>query len=337
MKKFCDNCLKEVNCTYNKRYKELKYKNKKVKYLEKYYICDNCKKEFYDDLYDYNIKAGNNELRKLSNTITIEEIKEITTKYNIGKKPLSLVLGLGEITITRYLDGQNPTRENSELLKSILNNSLLYEMYLEANKDKITQVAYKKSLGKTKQLEMRDGKSKIYNIALYLINQAKEIDALSLQKLLYFSNGLSNKFLNEVLIDVPAESWKYGPVYKDIYECFSYYEYKKIDYNDLLKNKEFDLRKEEKDYLNAILKFFGCYSGSILREMTHLTEPWINTRIDLREDEPSNRIITIEDMNTYFNKVYEEYNMKELHDIKKYSEDLFERAQRNLFDKNISQ
>ena len=34
--------------------------------------------------------------------ITKKEIEEILIKYNIGKKPLSLVLGWGEVTIIRY-------------------------------------------------------------------------------------------------------------------------------------------------------------------------------------------------------------------------------------------
>lgn len=72
MKKYCEYCLNEVECTYNEGYKELEHENKKVKFLEKYYICENCKNKFYDDLYDYNIIAGNNELRKKFNTITIK-------------------------------------------------------------------------------------------------------------------------------------------------------------------------------------------------------------------------------------------------------------------------
>ena len=51
--------------------------------------------------------------------ITIKEILEILEKYNIGKKPLSLVLGWGEITIIRYLEGQIPDQFHSELLLKI--------------------------------------------------------------------------------------------------------------------------------------------------------------------------------------------------------------------------
>ena len=53
--------------------------------------------------------------------ITIEEILEILEKYNIGKKPLSLVLGWGEVTIIRYLDGSIPDKLHSDVLFSIKN------------------------------------------------------------------------------------------------------------------------------------------------------------------------------------------------------------------------
>ena len=158
MMKICDNCLKKVECEYNEKETTVEINNKKIKYLKKYYICDECGNEFLDDLYDYDVETVNNELRKINNIITKEEIEEILKKYNIGKKPFSIVLGLGEINVIRYLKGSNPTKEISDLLKNILNNPFLYELYLICNKDKISEVAYKKSLGKTKQLELNNSK-----------------------------------------------------------------------------------------------------------------------------------------------------------------------------------
>ena len=330
MKKYCGNCLKEVECQYKERTKILEYQNKKINFLEKYYICNECGNEFYDDLYDYNIMAGNEELRKAFEIITREEIEEIIKKYNIGKKPLSLVLGLGEITITRYLDGQNPTKENSELLKMILNNPLLFEMYLIVNKDKITEIAYKKSLGKTKQIELNEKKSKLYNVCLYIINKVKEIDALALQKLLYFTELFSKSFLNENIIEATPEAWIYGPVYSDIYNSFSYYKSNRIDYNELTKNSIIDLSQEEMQYIDSIIRAFGYYSGCILKEMTHLTDPWIEARKGLSENEPSSRIIEEKDINDYAKRIINDYNIKELKDIEKYSKDLFKKAIKSI-------
>ena len=330
MKKFCGHCFKEVECTYNERIKEFEYNNKNFKFLEKYYICNECHGEFYDDLNDYNVITANNEMRKAYGTITISSIEEIMEKYNIGKKPLSLILGLGEITITRYLDGQNPTKENSELLKSIKDNPCLYELYLLGNKDKITEIAFKKSLGKTKQLEMNEEHSKLYDSALYIIKVLEDITPLALQKLLYFAQCFSERLMNKPLFLVPAEAWKYGPVYKDIYDCFSYYKYDSIEYSELLKDREFNLDIEEKEYLDSIIKYFGCYSARVLREMTHLTEPWKKARVGLKEDEASNRIIDLKDVDFYVDEIIKEYNINNIDDLKQYSTDLFEKALSNL-------
>lgn len=54
--------------------------------------------------------------------ITVSEIKFILEKYHIEKRPLSKLLGLGEITITRYIDGQLPSKNYSDLLFNILND-----------------------------------------------------------------------------------------------------------------------------------------------------------------------------------------------------------------------
>ena len=333
-KEFCEFCMKDTECKYNERIKEEVIDNDRIKYLEKYYICSECNNELYGDLLDDNIIAANNELRKIHNIITIDEIKEIIDKYHIGKKPLSLILGLGEVNIIRYLNGANPTREISDLLKNILNNPFLFELFLNANKDKISNASYKKSLGKTKQLELINENSKLYNVTLYIINKLIEIDQLSVQKILFFANGFSKIFLgNNLFLDCP-EAWVHGPVYKEIYDSLSYYKSDKIDYNELLSDREFELSDEEKKYIDVILESFGSYSGSILREMTHLTSPWINARDGLDIDEISSRKIDLDDMNDYFKEVYDEYKMHDLTDILKYSEKLFKKARKIKFESN---
>lgn len=332
-KKFCDNCLKDVNCQYKEEVVSEIIDHESVTYLKKYYICDNCNHIFYDDLLDYNVTTANTELRKLNNLITIDEIHQILEKYNIGKKPLSNILGLGEITITRYLDGQNPSRENSKFLKEILNNPNLYELYLITNKDKITELAFKKSLGKTKQLELTTAHSKLYNVALYIINKLEETTPLALQKILYFAEGFSNIILKEDLFNDSPEAWVYGPVYREIYDCFSYYKYNNINYSEILKDYDFNLTDNEKKYLDEMILMFGCYSGKVLREMTHLTKPWLKTRAGLEFDETSERVIEKDIMVEYFDEISNQYNIKAINDIKKYSVDIFEEAQKKISEK----
>lgn len=333
-KEFCEFCMKDTNCKYNERIKEEIINNDKIKYLEKYYVCSECNNEIYGDLLDDNILAANNELRKIHNLITIQEIEEIIEKYHIGKKPLSLVLGLGEVNIIRYLNGANPTKEISDLLKNINNNPFLFELYLDANRDKISAIAYKKSLGKTKQLELTNNHSKLYNVCLYIIHKLAEIDHLSVQKILFFANGFSKVFLGNNLFKDCPEAWIHGPVYREIYDSLSYYKNNKIDYNELSFDRKFNLSNEEINYLDVVIESFGSYSGSILREMTHMTSPWINARLGLETNEVSSRIIDLDEMNEYFKNIYTEYNMHELNDILKYSDKLFKKARKAKFENN---
>lgn len=332
-KEFCFNCNDYMPVHYEEMKKKETIGENTIEYIEKHYVCEKCGDILFGDLLDYNTHTANNELRKKTGLITVDEINQIMKKYDIGKKPLSLVLGLGEITLTRYLEGRNPTRANSDMMKMVLNNPFLYEMYLEVNRDKITKIAYKKSLGKAKQLELQEDKSKIYSTSLYIIGKEKELDTLELQKTLYFSNLLSMKLNKNKLFNDYSESWKYGPVYRDIYEAFSYYGSQKIDYEELVKDKKIDLTDEEKEFLDAIIDAFGYYNGRVLREMTHLTDPWIKSREGLQDDESSCRRIEEKDMEEYADKIIKEYNIKELKDIKKYSEALFEQAKKNLENK----
>lgn len=134
----CRNCKKETICDLKEKSVSEKVAKYTIEYLSKNYICRECYTEVFEtETFDYNTKAANDEIRKQTSLIRIEEIKEIIKKYNISEKFLSLILGLDEMTITRYLAGQNPTRRDSYLLKSINEDPELYEMYLVMNIDKL--------------------------------------------------------------------------------------------------------------------------------------------------------------------------------------------------------
>lgn len=330
MKKFCDECFCEVNCKYNEEYISEILDGIEIEYLEKYYICDECGSKFYDDLGDYNINEANKKLREHTNLITTEEIEEILLKYDIGKKPLSLVLGLGEITIIRYLNGGNPSKENSDLLKMINKSPLLMEMYLRNNKEKLSDVAYKRTLGKISQLQLVQEHSKLYQCTLYVLEKTEDVTPLALQKILYFIKGFSTQFLKTEIFTEKAQAWPHGPVYKDIYNCFSYYKGETINFKEILKGYEYDLSDEEKNLIDIIINAFGCYNGGILRNMSHLTTPWINARKGLDEQEHSAREINEKDISKFFKQICDEYDIKTEEDIFKYAQILFNQVQKQL-------
>ncbi len=77
-----------------------KIRNKCIKIA----YCEECKAEIYiPEIDDFNLKALYDTYRKENNIISLEKIIEIPKLYDIGKRPLSLLLGWGEQTFTRYL------------------------------------------------------------------------------------------------------------------------------------------------------------------------------------------------------------------------------------------
>lgn len=253
-------------------------------------------------------------------------MQEILDKYAIGKKPLSLILGLGEVTIPRYFVSGNPSKEVSDLLKRIKDNPMLFETYLISNKDKLTDITFKKSLNKVTQLMLSSSNSKLYSVALYLIKNIKDFTPLALQKLLYFINVFSNKLLDKSLFNELPEARLYGPVYEKIYNAFSEYKGDPIKIAEVFPDNNCNFTLEEKKYLDKMIEYFGCYSGGVLIDMSHLTDPWIEARGGLEEKESCNKLISAESIEEYFNKICEDYDIKTVEDIKKYSTDMFEKV-----------
>lgn len=60
--------------------------------------------------------------------------------------------------------------------------------------------------------------------------------------------------------------------------------------------------------------------------MSHYETPWINARKGLLPSKNSNNIINKEDIKDYFEKVKNKYDMLNILDIKKYSNDQFRRV-----------
>ena len=142
-------------------------------------------------------------------------------KYNIEKRPLSKLLGFGELTITRYLEGQMPSKRYSDILLKFLEDDDLMEHQLESKKECITENAYRKvkeTLSARKKL--LNHTTKIEAFALYLLNSSYEITNLSLQKLLYYIKGFGYLFFGRDVLESRCEAWVHGPVFPIIYNKY---------------------------------------------------------------------------------------------------------------------
>lgn len=106
-------------------------------------FCIECRKETE---YLLQKKEIDEQYRAAEGLVSIDDIEKLMKIYKIGKAPLSLALGFGEVTIPRYLEGQIPSREYSDVVRAALASPVNMKQKLMENRDKLTDAAYRKAM-----------------------------------------------------------------------------------------------------------------------------------------------------------------------------------------------
>ena len=326
-KVFCEECRSDVSFTVTTKQMYGTIKGEKYVYIGKEAHCVDCGSIIYiDEINDFNLKALYDAYRKNNDIIPLETILKIPEKYAIGKRPLSLLLGWGELTFSRYCDGDIPTKQYSDILKRIYDEPLYYAELLQKNRENLkTDASYEKSKKAVNALlDNTSGKEKTkIDLAIeYLLSQCEDITPLALQKALYYIQGFYYAFYKSFLFSDECVAWVHGPVYRDIYFRYRDYRFDAID-----KKEKFDdsiFSSSEKTILDSVIKNICCYSGKVLERFTHAESPWLQTRGELPDDEASDRMITKDSIGSYFTKVKEKYKMINPNDIKGYTQTMFQ-------------
>ena len=328
-KVFCEECRNDVAFTITEKEMESSLKGEKYVYMGKEARCVDCASEIYvHEINDFNLKALYDVYREKNDIVSLDTILEIPEKYAIGKRPLSLLLGWGEQTFSRYYDGDIPTKQYSDILKKIYDDPYYYAGILKNNRGNLKSiVSYEKSKRAVDEVLGEDvsTKEKIDLAIEYLLNQCSDITPLALQKALYYTQGFYYAFYKTFPFSEDCEAWVHGPVYRDIY--FRYSDYR---FDPIKGNKEFDesiFSSLEKAILDSVVKNICCYSGKVLEKFTHSEAPWLSTRGELPENAVSSRTIQKKKIAEYFSAVKEKYNMINPNDIKEYTQTMFEQIQ----------
>lgn len=321
---FCEKCRDDVEFIVATTSMIGNIKGVNYNYYGKIAKCINCNEEvFVPEIIDYNLKALYDVYREKNGIISLDKILEIPKKYSIGKRPLSLLLGWGELTFSRYCDGDMPTKQYSDILSKIYDFPKYYEEILEANKERLkSENAYKKSRKALDDiLACKEKTSKINDAIKYVLNECEDITPLSLQKALYYIQGFYFAFYNDFLFEEECEAWVHGPVFREVYFKYRDYHFDPID----IKKEPIDLSltSSEKAIYDSVINYLCCYSGNILEQFTHNETPWLIARGDLSLTTPCNYVISKDSIKKYFVGVKDKYNMMNPNDIKSYALDMF--------------
>lgn len=323
---FCTACRKETNFTLQKRNINKKIKDKEYTFYITVAICDECGEEMsIPGLIDRNIQEVDTQYRDYENIVSIDDIERLMKIYKIGKAPLSLALGFGEVTITRYLSGQIPSKEYSAIMKKALSSPAFMKQKLNENKEKLAPAAYNKAWNAATQLEMLFSVSnKMLRVISYVFEKLEEVTPLMLQKLLYFIQGESYALNGKPMFRENCQAWVHGPVYPEVYDMFRDFKYNPIDDARfaILEGTEDELSHEERMVVDLVVNTFGEYSGKMLERITHEEEPWKLARKGYADYIPSNEPILMESIGAYYVKKNVEYDFSAEKGIKKYIKDI---------------
>ena len=322
-KDFCTECRRETSYTLKKIKINQTIREKKYTFEITAAFCNECGGEMgIPGLMDYNMKEIDEQYRKAEEVITVEDIERLMKLYNIGKAPLSLALGFGEVTISRYLAGQVPSKEYSDIMLHALASATYMKELLDRNREKIGETAYKKAHIAATQMENLYVAVPVELLAViaYIFSALHEVTPLTLQKLLYYIQGNYAAIYDKPLFDAPCEAWVHGPVYRNVYNLFRDFKYNPIDDDRFvpLKERALPLTPEAKEVVDRVLDTFGMYSGKVLESITHKEDPWLDARKGFLPDETSHAEISLDAMKSYFKKVDEKYNIRTEDGLRKY-------------------
>lgn len=327
---FCIACRKETAYRLQKKRLIRKIRDKEYAFEITEAVCAECGEEMsIPGLLDRNVREMDEQYRAAEGLVSIEDIEKLMKLYRIGKAPLSLALGFGEVTIPRYLEGQIPSKEYSDMLKAALTSPSFMKRKLKENQGKLTEAAYRKAMAAVQGLEQLFSVSeKMLQVIAYVFEKLEEVTPLMLQKLLYFTQGIYLALYGNPIFAEDCSAWVHGPVYREVYDLFRDFKYNPIEDARfaLLEGTKDALTEKERKAVDLVVDTFGLYSGKVLERITHNEEPWRNARKGCDDTIRSHALLTKEDIQRYYEKVNAEYGIGTEEGLMSYIHDMLEKA-----------
>lgn len=329
-KDFCIECRKETEFFLQKKDIVKIIRDKEYRFGITVAICTRCGEEMsIPGLIDKNVQEIDEQYRVAEGLVSVDDIEKLMKIYRIGKAPLSLALGFGEVTIPRYLEGQIPSKEYSDVMRAALASPAYMKQKLLNNRAKLTDAAYKKAMGAADSLDKLFSVSeKMLRVIAYIFEKLEEVTPLMLQKLLYFIQGVYSALYGMPIFEEDCRAWLHGPVYPEVYELFRDFKYNPIDDARfaLLVGTEASLTKEEKKVIDLVVSTFGMYGGKVLERITHNEEPWMEARKGYGDSIPSSELLPKDRIMKYYTAINQKYGINTEEGLKTYINDMLDKA-----------
>lgn len=327
---FCIECRRKTMYVLRKRNVSRTIRDKEYSFEITVAVCEKCGAEMsIPGLIDKNVSEIDEQYRSAEGLVSIDDIERLMKIYKIGKAPLSLALGFGEVTVSRYLEGQVPSKEYSDVIRSALSSPAFMKRKIKENRAKMTDAAYRKALNAAESMEnLFSVSDKMLRVIAYIFTELGEVTPLMLQKLLYFIQGVYLALYGRPFWEEDCRAWLHGPVYPEVYDMFRDFKYNPSDDARfaLLEENEYILTDEEMQVIDLVLSTFGMYGGKALEKITNNEEPWQEAQKGYGESIPSGKIMPKDRIMTYYVLINQRYGISTEDGLQTYIRDMLETA-----------
>lgn len=116
----------------------------------------------------------------------------------------------------------------------------------------------------------------VFDVARYILEQKKLITTVKLQKLVYYCQAWSLVWDEKTLFGEQIQAWASGPVIPVLFSAHKGKFY--VNTSDFPQGDPLKLTSEQKETIHSVLKHYGGKSAQWLVDLTHLEDPWRETR-----------------------------------------------------------
>ncbi len=244
---------------------------------------------------------------------TKQQLTEIIEKYNIGKKPLSKLLGWGVTTVMNQLRSDFASPEFAEKINEIYLSPYAFLEILEQNKRRITDVAYRKA---RKAVELQIFKDKSTLLVMYLLRHSNhDIAPYQVVAALFYSQAMSVLLSGMPLFDddIFYVHKSYIP-YPGIYAGLIKQETK------LVRTEADVLTQAEKDLIGGVNKVLSGFSPNAVRAMLKADKAGLLKVHGVQGADNEDVPVSLSELQTFFSEAVKGIAVNEVKDFKKYCE-----------------
>lgn len=142
------------------------------------------------------------------------------------------------------------------------------------------------------------GMTTVLDIAAYILKKIDSLTAMKLQKLVYYSQAWSLVWDEKALYPEKIEAWANGPVAPNLYQAHrGLFE---ISRKIFKRGSPSKLTSQQRETVDAVIKFYGKHTSQWLSDLTHRENPWKDAREGLNPGQRGQREITTAAMAEYY-------------------------------------